>query len=499
MEVHACKNPSFTGASRCFPHMLGGYPRSSRYISNIHPDQCFRNRIGSRIRDMRLSISVPTSFGLLKDSLWLAGVRGLTITTNALRLTDTIADMLGFLRRPIEPDSLIGIARRQTGLTDFGDSSFVGPLARLLHALSTESQLSVVGRSATRWDVIRFLSNLLLIQDSFTRLPGIAAEQIRQPIFITGLPRSGTTFLHRLMLTDPANRAPAVWETIFPSPTAGTREQRIARVDKQLKAFSWLAPEFPSLHPMNATSPQECSEITAHVFRSLRFDTTYHIPSYRAWLDADVAHHLPAYRFHKRFLQFLQHHDGKESRWVLKCPEHLFALPVIRAVYPDARLVFVHRDPLKVLLSQAQLTEVLRRPFTRHVDALSLGPLETRRWLSGAQRMIDAGESAGFSESICHVHHMDLISDPVSTVEGVYRHFSLPFESTTAAAIESFVAAKPKGGYGEHHYTFESHSLDEARERAQFRPYMVHFGIAAETTSARGDAGMPVPNAGALS
>lgn len=407
--------------------------------------------------------------------------------------------MLGLLGRPIDPDSLIRIARRQSGLNDFGESSFVGPLTRLLHALSTESHLSVVGRSATRWDVVRFLSNLLLIQDAFSRQPDIATAPIRQPIFITGLPRSGTTFLHRLMVTDPANRAPAVWETIFPSPSAGSREQRIARVDKQLKAFAWLAPEFPALHPLNATSPQECSEITAHVFRSLRFDTTYHIPSYRAWLDADVAHHLPAYRFHKRFLQFLQHQDGRESRWVLKCPEHLFALPVIRAVYPDARLVFVHRDPVKVLLSQAQLTEVLRRPFTRHVDPLALGPLETRRWLDGAQRMMDAGDDAGFVEPVCHVHHIDLVSDPVSTVEGVYRHFGLPFESRTAAAIDSYVAAKPKGGYGDHQYSFETHGLDEARERSKFRPYMMRFGVAAETTSSRGGANMPMQSARALS
>ena len=200
-----------------------------------------------------------------------------------------------------------------------------------------------------------------MLQDAATRTPSINDETIRQPIFITGLPRSGTTFLHRLMLTDPGNRAPTVWETIYPSPIAGSREQRIAKVARQLRAFDWLAPAFRALHPLEATSPQECSEITAHVFRSLRFDTTHHIPSYRNWLDAEVLRHLPAYRFHKRFLQYLQHQDGVACRWVVKCPEHLFALQSIRAVYPDARVVFVHRDPVKVLLSQSRLTEVLRR------------------------------------------------------------------------------------------------------------------------------------------
>jgi Sulfotransferase family len=414
----------------------------------------------------------------------------LTITTMALRLSDAFAEFLGLLDRPLDPDPLIQIARRQTGLSDFGDTAFVGPLTRLLEACSTESALSIVGRGATRWDIVRFLTNLLIVQDASVRCPEMTAAPIHQPVFITGLPRSGTTFLHRLMLTDPANRAPAVWETISPSPAAGTQQQRIARVARQLKAFEWLAPEFRALHPLEATSPQECSEITAHVFRSLRFDTNYHIPSYRNWLDADVVRHLPAYRFHKRFLQFLQHQDAQHQggpRWVLKCPEHLFALQAIRAVYPDARLVFVHRDPTKVLLSQARLTEVLRRPFTRRLDPQTLGAHESRRWLDGTRRMMAVGDDAGFPDPICHVHHMDLISDPLSTVEGVYRHFGMTPAPAMASAVERYLAAKPRGGYAEHSYHFEDHGLDEQEERTKFRPYMVRFGVTAEAAPGRRD------------
>lgn len=410
-----------------------------------------------------------------------------------MRLSDKFAAGLGFLDQPIDLDGLIGTARRRTGLTEFGDASFVAPLGRLLKSCSDEAALGLVGRNATRWDVVRFLSNLLLLHDAATRSPGIGAQAIRQPIFITGLPRSGTTFLHRLMMTDPANRAPAVWETIYPSPFAGSAERRIAKVARQLKAFEWLAPDFRALHPLDATSPQECSEITAHVFRSLRFDTNYHVPSYRAWLDADVFRNLPAYRFHKRFLQHLQHLDGAERRWVLKCPEHLFALPAIRAVYPDARLVFVHRDPVKVLLSQARLTEVLRRPFTRRLDPRSLGPDESRRWLDGTRRMMDVGDDAGLPDPVCHVHHMDLISDPVSTVDSLYRHFGMTPSPQTVAAIERYVATRPKGGYGEHRYHFEDHGLDEQRERERFRPYMIRFGVVAEA-SPRPGAGAAAPS-----
>lgn len=423
----------------------------------------------------------------------------MTFVRTALRLADSAAETVGWLNRPLEPDRLIHLAHRRTGLRDFGETAFIGPLARLLHACSTEAKLSVVGRSATHWDVIRFLSNLLLIQDAAAHDPKLAGTPIVKPVFITGLPRSGTTFLHRLMLLDEQNRAPAVWETIAPSPADGSKPARIRRVARQLRTFERLAPEFRSLHPLEATSPQECSEITAHVFRSLRFDTTYHIPSYRTWLDADIAHHLPAYRFHKRFLQFLQHQDASTSRWVLKCPEHLFALQVIRAVYPDARLVFVHRDPVKVLLSQAHLTEVLRRPFTRSLNPLSLGPLESRRWLDGTRRMMAAADDAGFEQPICHVHHIDLISDPVSTVENVYRHFSLPFDPRMAAAIEGYVAARPRGGYGAHSYRFEDHGLHEKQERERFRPYMVHFGVSAETTGRSDKPITPAFRAGAIS
>ena len=407
----------------------------------------------------------------------------MTLTTSAIRLADQVFGRLGLLDKPIDPDQLIEIARRRTGLTDFGDTSFTSPMIRLLDSLAAESSLGLLGRSATRWDMVRFLSNLLHVQDGFSRSPQMMQEPIDKPIFITGLPRSGTTFLHRLMMTDPQNRAPLVWETIYPSPAAGPADKRIAKVAKQLKAFEWIAPDFRGLHPMDATSPQECSEITAHVFRSLRFDTTYNIPSYRNWMDADVVRHLPAYRFHRRFLQFLQHQDRTAHRWVLKCPEHLFALQSIRAVYPDARLVFVHRDPVKVLLSQSRLTQVLREPFTRKLDPKTLGANESRRWLDGTRRMVAAADEEPFAEPICHVHHMDLISDPVATVDSVYRHFGLTLSDPIARAIDHYVAARPRGGYGDHHYNFEDHGLDEMRERANFRSYMIRFGVTAEATS----------------
>jgi hypothetical protein len=401
--------------------------------------------------------------------------------------------MAGVLRRPLRVDDLITRAQREAGHTDFGDILFIEPLRRFLAACSApEADLSLVGRLATQWDVVRFLTNLLRLRAEEMTRPEIAAQTIERPIFITGLPRSGTTFLHRLMMTDPGNRAPLVWETIFPWPNGSGPDRRAEKVARQLRMFEQLAPEFRALHPLEATSPQECSEITAHVFRSLRFDTNYHVPSYRHWLDTDVRRHLPAYQFHQRFLRHLQYQDGRTSQWVLKCPEHVFALRAIRTVYPDARLIFVHRDPVKVLLSVAHLTEVLRRPFTRELDPKLIGRDESARWLAGAERMMQTGDDAGLPDPVCHVHHMDLISDPVATVDGVYRHFGMSLPEPAAAAIERYVTERPNGGYGPRNYAFEDHGLDEAVERARFRPYMLRFGIAAEVTSGHGASGLPV-------
>jgi hypothetical protein len=405
-----------------------------------------------------------------------------TLQAGLLSVADVFADKLGWLRRKLEAETLLCAAQRRTGLDDFGDFSFLDPLQHLLDALADQASLSVVGRIAARWDAVRFLMNLLRLRAEEARTPGILQQRIDRPVFITGLPRSGTTFLHRLLMADPANRAPLVWQTIYPYPPVDGPDRRIAQVTRQLRAFERLAPRFHGLHPLFATSPQECSEITAHVFRSLRFDTTYHIPSYRSWLDG--AGHVPAFRFHKRFLQHMQQQDvaaGKGAgRWVLKCPDHVFALDAIRTVYPNARLVFVHRDPVNVLLSVARLTEVIRAPFTRRVDPIAIGRQECARWLEGARRMMRAERDPHRDYPICHVHHLDLITDPLATVAGVYRYFGLPLSSAAEAAMERLVGRERNGGYAPHTYRFEDHGLDAASERAKFRDYMVQFGIQPE-------------------
>ena len=388
---------------------------------------------------------------------------------------------LAIWRDPLRADALIARAQRRTGLVDFGGTPFEEPLQNFLRACREEGDLSLFGHFVTRWDVVRFLSNLLHLRDQERRAPEILARPIERPIFIAGLPRSGTTFLHSLLAQDPANLIPRVWQLIHPYPLDKPRngpDPRRRRVGRQLRLFGIVAPEFRRMHPIDADSPQECSEITAHLFASLRFDTTYHIPRYRRWLDE--AGHLDAYRFHKRFLQHLQHQAATAGQWVLKCPDHIFALPALRMVYPDACIVFVHRDPLAVLASVARLTEVLRRPFTRHVDRIEIGRQDSDRWLAATELMIAAADDRRFGQPIFHIHYRNLVGDPLGTVTALYRHFGRALDPHAAARIGRLVAAKPNGGYGTRRSGLDEYGRDPTLERARYARYMQRFEIRPE-------------------
>ena len=217
------------------------------------------------------------------------------------------------------------------------------------------------------------------------------------------------------------------------------------------------------------------------MFQSLRFDTTFRIPSYLAWQDAHG--HALAYRFHKRFLQHLQHQSGDDPdqvQWVLKCPDHVFALDAVRAVYPDARIVFVHRDPLKVLPSVAKLTEILRQPFTQRQDREEIGAQVTSRWHQGVEAMMRAARSHEGREAICHIQYRDLTQDPLGTIGRLYSHFGMPLKDDAVRDISAEVKREKRGGYARNVYNFADHGLDAQRERGFFRDYMGCFGIAEE-------------------
>jgi hypothetical protein len=412
-----------------------------------------------------------------------------TIITSALQLADRVSRVTGLGRRPLDAEMLIAEALEGRSATafgrEFGPDQFIEGLLILLSALEAEANLSLVGRLAVRWDVLRCLRNLLRLRQEEERAPDLCETPIRRPLIITGLPRSGTTFLHRLLDCDPTMRSPSCWQTMAPYAPLLGRDRRVEKTERELRTFARMAPGFRDVHPLTARMPQECTEITAQVFQSLRFDTTFRIPSYLAWQDAHG--HALAYRFHKRFLQHLQHQSGDDPdqvQWVLKCPDHVFALDAVRAVYPDARIVFVHRDPLKVLPSVAKLTEILRQPFTQRQDRAEIGAQVTSRWHQGAEAMMRAASSNEGGEAICHIHYRDLTQDPLGTIERLYAHFGMSLGDEAARDITAEAHREKRGGYGRNIYHFADHGLDAQRERGFFAGYMRRFGIAEEIPAA---------------
>jgi hypothetical protein len=388
----------------------------------------------------------------------------------------------GFTWLHLDAKTLLEKACKRTGLDDFGDASFLEAFQVLLQAYKTEAEFNFIGRVCVHSDTVRTLANRLRLVADRQRYPAIADEVIRRPLFITGLPRSGTTFLHALLAQDPDHRAPQVWEVMHPSPppeaASYARDRRITTTARELKWIDLLMPNFKTVHLIGARLPQECIAITSHDFRSYTFESMYRVPSYRAWHDLQDKH--PEYEFHHRFLQHLQWRTpGK--RWVLKAPSHLLALDGLLKVYPDAGIILTHRDPLKVLPSCASFTEVLRRAFSDCVDKVSLAQEVRQRWEEGAGLAVKYRQMPGLQKQFFDVRYSDLIRNPMSMVQRLYEHFDLELTSAAEGAMQQFLQANPKNKGGVHRYSLEEFGLNLAKERGRFQFYLDFFGLEPET------------------
>jgi hypothetical protein len=369
---------------------------------------------------------------------------------------------------------MLAAALKRSHRQSFADVSFIQPLQRLVDSCNSEGDLNSLGRNAVRFEIRRSLHNLLEFERREREHPALLARRIERPIFITGMPRSGSTFLHRLLVRDPTVAAPLSWRLVHPHPSsAGWLGESLnrARVQAQFYLMRILAPDLNSLHEVAAGEPEECTDITAQVFQSLRYDSTYRVPSYQRWLQSHG--HQEAYRFHKRFLQHLDA-QMPGRRWILKSPDHVFALDEIRAIYPDAHWVFIHRDPVAVLASVARLTEVLRRPFAHHVDLAEIGQQVCASWLDGAQRMMRA---AGASSAILHLHYREIVADPQKAAERLLRHGTHASSRDAAQRMRKWLGNRSNRRHRPHRYDLARFGLDPGALREQFKPYTDAFDI----------------------
>jgi Sulfotransferase family len=402
-----------------------------------------------------------------------------------LRLTNRAGGALRRIGVPIvslDCQVLLDRAARNTGLDDFGGGAFLDGFRRLLDSYENEARLTVFGRIVARTDALRLLENRLRMADTIRRHPEILAGAIRAPIFILGLPRTGTTILHELMAQDPANRVPMTWEVQLPWPPPEREtydsDPRIAAVEKHFAGIDRVLPGFKAMHPMGALLPQECVALTAHDFATMIYHTTHNVPSYQAWLERTDLR--PVYASHRRQLQYLQWRCAAD-RWVLKSPGHLWAIDALLHEYPDARIVQTHRDPLKVIASLTSLICHLRSLATDHIDRFEIGSDWTARLAAGLDKAMVERDRLVPPERAYDVQFGDFVGNEIETVRKIYAHFHLDLSGEAERRMRRFLAENPKDKHGAHRYALERAGLDRETERRRYAAYARRFAVAEES------------------
>lgn len=395
------------------------------------------------------------------------------LSIRALNLAGRALAAVGLRVPSLDEAQLLGAAARESGLDDFGADTFRPGLRELLRCLEGEARLTLLGRSMARAHVVGALATRLRLVDWRKRHPEVAAQQIRRPLFVLGMPRTGTTLLHGLLAQDPAARAPLTWEVAAPCPAPETAtyatDPRIAAARASERDIERVAPGFLAIHPSGALLPQECVSLNAPEFVSMQWEATYAIPSYQRWCEA--RDHAPVYRWHRAFLQHLQsRHAG--AHWVLKTPAHLLTLDALFAEYPDALVVQTHRDPSQVVASLASLECALRGASSDAIEPHAQG--EEAAALVERMLRAGAGSRAAHPEreaQFVDLAYPDLVADPLGSVQRLYERLGLAFTSEFESRMRAFLAANASDKHGVHRYTPATFGLDAAALERRYAFY----------------------------
>ncbi|MCJ2185556.1 sulfotransferase family protein [Novosphingobium beihaiensis] len=364
---------------------------------------------------------------------------------------------------------LIAIARRDTGLDDFGGDSFREGLEQLVTSLNTEARLNAIGEHALRDRILLHLRQRLMVEDWYRRHPEIADEEIRDPLFGVSLPRTGSTALSFLLSSDPDIRYLRVWESSQPCPPPSTVEGPDPRrgvaasaADEHLKDSKRT--------PSGIDGAMECQDLMALDFKSQIFLALAQVPSYATWLlEADLTE---TYLYEKRVLKLLQW--GEPARpWRLKAPTHLLYLDALDKAFPDARFVMTHRDPTDVMLSVATVYADIIEKFTDHVDYRYIGELNVHCWSEGIRRAIDFRQR-GNDHRFYDIHFRAMQRDPLGQVRGLYAWLGQDVSPAFAEAMRAWWESNQSA----ERMTKPDPSkfgLDFDAVRAQFADYRTHM------------------------
>jgi hypothetical protein len=362
-------------------------------------------------------------------------------------------------------------ASRITGLADFGPDDYTDGLDVLLESYARDAGLTPAGEKAARALLRGALMARLLSEAGWQAHPDYAEVPVERPIFVTGLPRTGTTALHRLLAADPAHQGLELWLAEAPQPRpprpAWAGDPVFQAVQAACARHHAAHPEFMGVHYVAADQVEECWQLLRQSMRSVSFECLAHLPGYSAWLrEADWTE---AYRRHRRNLQLIGLNDAGR-RWVLKNPSHLFALDALLAAYPDALVIQTHRAPRAAIASVCSLAAQASDGWSGTFRGAVIGRDQLELWASGLERF--SAERARHHAARFHdVAYDDFAADPFGTVAAAYAHFGLPLSGAAADAMRALAAeggTPGRGPWPPHRYTLADFGLTGAQVDERF-------------------------------
>ncbi len=377
----------------------------------------------------------------------------------------------------MEIETLIAAARERTGLEDLGPDTYREGLEVFVRSVDNDADLNEMGQLVAAGQIVGSLSTRLQIEDWYRRHPEIDDQQIVAPLFVLGLPRTGSTVLGAMLGEDPAVRALRTWEASSPCPPPETATEhddpRIAASQAGLDAMYAQVPALKAMNPGSATAPTECLIVMGLEFRSGSLEAMMKVPTYSEWLiDCDME---PAYRYHLRVLKLLQWRCPP-TRWRLRTPAHMYAIDALDRVYPDARFVMTHRDVASVIPSVASLQTTLSSRMTDRADPLYFGEHCADRWDTALRRGM-AFRDADREDRFIDFGFREMQSDPIDSVRRLYAWLGEDYSAEAEASMKQWRADNPREKQGEHRYEPEDFGLSAEGLRARFSFYTDRFDV----------------------